>query len=170
MSFVGTNVDPVGVTVDWASKTCTVNGALLGATVENRQQCAERRGQLQGTLVNQPPTARAGADQTVECTSAAGAAITLDGTSSSDPDNNIDRGPVAAGQPHRGCGRRRPAGDVPARRGHDRTVRPARRSMPRPKPMRTRPRCRWLTPPPRRSPPSRPLRTCSSRPTTRWSR
>ena len=39
--------------------------------------------------MNQPPTANAGADQTVECTSAAGAEITLDGTGSSDPDHNL---------------------------------------------------------------------------------
>jgi len=43
---------------------------------------------LAGTLVNQPPTANAGPDQTVECTSSAGAAFELDGGQSSDPDSN----------------------------------------------------------------------------------
>lgn len=38
--------------------------------------------------VNRPPTANAGADQTVEATSAAGASVTLDGTGSSDPDGD----------------------------------------------------------------------------------
>jgi hypothetical protein len=42
---------------------------------------------LQGSLMNQPPTATAGADQTVECTSTGGASFTLNG-SASDPDQN----------------------------------------------------------------------------------
>jgi hypothetical protein len=41
-----------------------------------------------GTLVNQPPSAAAGADQTVECTSTGGASFTLHGAAS-DPDDNI---------------------------------------------------------------------------------
>jgi hypothetical protein len=43
---------------------------------------------LAGTLVNQPPSVSAGPDQTVECTSTAGAAVTLNG-SAGDPDQNI---------------------------------------------------------------------------------
>src|SRR5262245_48605958 len=43
---------------------------------------------LDGSLVNQPPIAAAGADQTVECTSTAGASFTLDG-SAIDPDQNV---------------------------------------------------------------------------------
>jgi hypothetical protein len=88
MSFVGTNGDLVAVAVDWANKTCRVQGALLGATVEQNNTLSVEV-DLAGTLVNQPPTAHAGADQTVECTSAAGAAITLDGSASSDPDDNL---------------------------------------------------------------------------------
>jgi hypothetical protein len=41
-----------------------------------------------GTLVNQPPSASAGADQTIECTSTSGASFTLQGTAS-DPDDNL---------------------------------------------------------------------------------
>lgn len=41
---------------------------------------------VEGALVNQPPTADAGADQTVECTSPDGAAFELDGSQSFDPD------------------------------------------------------------------------------------
>ena len=37
---------------------------------------------------NQPPVADAGADQTVECASPAGASVTLNGTNSSDPDGD----------------------------------------------------------------------------------
>ncbi|MBI4530150.1 MAG: DUF5011 domain-containing protein [Candidatus Latescibacteria bacterium] len=38
--------------------------------------------------VNNPPVANAGQDQTVECTSPSGAAVTLDGTGSNDPDGD----------------------------------------------------------------------------------
>ncbi|HEX5011733.1 MAG TPA: hypothetical protein VFY71_15175 [Planctomycetota bacterium] len=41
-----------------------------------------------GLKTNEPPVANAGADQTVDCTSSAGAAVTLDGTASSDPNEN----------------------------------------------------------------------------------
>jgi hypothetical protein len=44
---------------------------------------------LAGTLVNQPPAAEAGASQSIECTSTAGASFTLDGSGSSDPDQNL---------------------------------------------------------------------------------
>lgn len=44
---------------------------------------------LTGDLVNQPPTAAAGADQRLECTSTAGASFTLNGAASSDPDQDI---------------------------------------------------------------------------------
>jgi hypothetical protein len=42
---------------------------------------------LFGFLTQQPPTARAGDSQTVECTSSNGASFVLDGSSSSDPDD-----------------------------------------------------------------------------------
>jgi|GEM_PF-3203386 len=41
---------------------------------------------LQGYISNQPPTAMAGAPQTLECTSSAGAEFALNGMASSDPD------------------------------------------------------------------------------------
>ena len=41
-SFVGTNVDAVAVAVDWASKTCTVNGTLLGTTTRTLTKAARR--------------------------------------------------------------------------------------------------------------------------------
>jgi hypothetical protein len=44
---------------------------------------------LAGDLTNQPPTANAGGDQEVECTSSAGASFRLDGHGSSDPDGNL---------------------------------------------------------------------------------
>lgn len=87
-SFVGTNAETVEVAVDWNNKTCALRGTLLGASAENDNQLSVSV-DLRGTLANQPPTARAGADQTIECTSPQGAAITLDGTGTTDPDNNI---------------------------------------------------------------------------------
>src|SRR5262249_40567228 len=44
---------------------------------------------LQGHLVNQPPTAIAGDDQTVECSFTGGGTVALDASKSFDPDNNI---------------------------------------------------------------------------------
>jgi hypothetical protein len=44
---------------------------------------------LTGTLINQPPAANAGPDQSVECTRAALTDVVLDATRSSDPDGNI---------------------------------------------------------------------------------
>ena len=40
-------------------------------------------------VLNQPPTADAGREQTVECTCTAGAGVTLDGTGSNDPDGDL---------------------------------------------------------------------------------
>jgi hypothetical protein len=56
---------------------------------------------LAGTLVNQPPTADAGGDRTVECTSPDGASFVLDGTGSSDPDGAGDIRVVSWRQGHR---------------------------------------------------------------------
>jgi hypothetical protein len=44
---------------------------------------------INGTLENQPPTANAGPDQTIECNQSGGATFTLDGRGSTDPDGNF---------------------------------------------------------------------------------
>lgn len=51
-------------------------GVTLGMTVS-------------GSIVNQPPRANAGADQTVECNQTGSARFGLDGSASTDPDNNL---------------------------------------------------------------------------------
>jgi len=45
-------------------------------------------GVFEPEVINQPPTARGGPDQTVECCGTAGTQITLDGSASSDPDGD----------------------------------------------------------------------------------
>jgi len=44
---------------------------------------------VDGAIVNMPPRAVAGAAQTIECTSSAGASFTLDGRGSGDPEQNL---------------------------------------------------------------------------------
>lgn len=44
---------------------------------------------IEGQIVNQPPSASAGVDQTVECNRSGGADLTLDGAASRDPDGDI---------------------------------------------------------------------------------
>src|SRR5262249_37738641 len=85
-SYIGTNGDPIQVTVDWANRSCAMSGALVGS-VEDRSGTATVN--LTGTIVNQPPTANAGRDQTVECTSSAGASTVIDASGSTDPDGDI---------------------------------------------------------------------------------
>ena len=113
------NPDPLGIGVDWVARICTLDGTLAvgvgddgvctgdGTTVcrVDSPDCDAVGGPcvlpaddaeqmrvtvaLAGTLVNQPPAAEAGADQTLECTSTGGASFTLDGNGSSDPDQNL---------------------------------------------------------------------------------
>ncbi len=86
-SFTGTNGTEVGVGVDWTGGTCEIVGSVVGSLEGAGTAVILDVG---GTLVNQPPRANAGADQTVECTSPAGASFTLDSNGSSDPDGVDD--------------------------------------------------------------------------------
>jgi hypothetical protein len=111
------NPDPLGLSVDWSGKVCSMDGGLAATVGDDGAceadptipcasdaDCTDVGGvctlaapsdemviavELAGTLVNQPPSAAAGADQTVECTSSTGAPFTLDGRASSDPDHNL---------------------------------------------------------------------------------
>jgi hypothetical protein len=86
-SYVGVNSSLMNVQVLWNARLCTLKGSLLGSV--DAGHGATISVDMAGTLVNQPPTANAGGDKTVECTSPAGAAIALDGSGSTDPDDNI---------------------------------------------------------------------------------
>jgi hypothetical protein len=111
------NSEPLDFGIDWAARQCDMVGSVAGAVGDDGlcagdgatacrvdAECETVGGPcdlpadteamnvdvaLAGTIVNQPPTAVAGADQNVECTSAAGASFTLDGRASSDPDGNL---------------------------------------------------------------------------------
>jgi hypothetical protein len=85
-AYFGTNSEPIDVLVDWEGHECAVTGAVLGS-IEDADTSVDVA--LAGEIVNEPPTANAGADTTIECTSAAGAPITLNGTGSTDPEDNI---------------------------------------------------------------------------------
>lgn len=86
-AFTGTNSAPLGALVDWTNHACALTGSVLGS-LEDADTAVEVN--LAGTILNEPPTATAGATpRTVECTSPAGADVTLDGSASTDPENNI---------------------------------------------------------------------------------
>ena len=85
MTDLNTLIDPNSGWVLQGASDINDNGQIVGIGLHN--------GQLRGFLLtpvptNQSPVAKAGADRTVECTSAAGAAVTLNGTASSDPDGD----------------------------------------------------------------------------------
>src|SRR5262249_1879699 len=85
--YTGTNGAPLDVRVDWANHTCALSGAVLGS-IEDADTAVGV--DLSGTIVNEPPTANAGATaRTVECTSATATDVTLDGSASADPEDNI---------------------------------------------------------------------------------
>jgi hypothetical protein len=85
--YGGSNGAPIDVVVDWQQDLCEVSGALLGS-IEDADTAVSVA--LAGAIVNTPPTANAGPERaTVECTSPAGATITIAGTQSSDPDGNL---------------------------------------------------------------------------------
>jgi len=86
-AYTGTNGEPLDVRVDWTNQACALNGAVLGV-IEDAETAVGV--DLTGTILNEPPTASASATaRTVECTSPAGAQATLDGSASTDPEDNI---------------------------------------------------------------------------------
>ena len=87
------NTQAIAVAVNWTNGTCGLSGPL-GGTIEGDGSDGELLNvnvdvALNGVILNQPPRANAGANQTVECTSPQGAPVTLDASLSTDPDTNI---------------------------------------------------------------------------------
>ncbi len=85
------NSGPIDVTVDWTSRTFRLDDEFfLPAGLDPESAPSVRVSfHIAGSLLNQPPTADAGADQIVECSSPNGTDVTLDGRGSADPDSNI---------------------------------------------------------------------------------
>jgi hypothetical protein len=86
------NTQSVALGVSWDGKACRLSGPLIGQITGDKDEGTldlHVDVELTGVIVNQPPVANAGADQTVECTSPEGAPITLNGSGSADADNNI---------------------------------------------------------------------------------
>ena len=78
-----TNVEAVGVTVDFVGKVFRVPSLNIDGGSGITSTLA-----LEGSITNQPPTANAGGDQVLECTSPSGAEAVLDGRASTDPDQS----------------------------------------------------------------------------------
>lgn len=88
----GRNAEGLALAMNWTTKACRVGGQLVGTAVGDDDEGtldAQVDVALDGVIVNQPPWPDAGPDQTVECTSPAGAAVTLDASGSTDADDNI---------------------------------------------------------------------------------
>jgi hypothetical protein len=92
-SITGRNTEGVALAMNWENKTCRLSGELVGAAVEGdgEEGTLDVQGEIEldGIAVNQPPAPDAGPDQTVECTSPAGAGVTLDGSGTTDADANL---------------------------------------------------------------------------------
>jgi hypothetical protein len=93
---VGSNAGPIDVAVDWVNKRCLIEGDFLARVEDEGGSIASIRivltggglGETLSRIVNQPPRAAAGPDQTVECT-APETLVTLSAARSTDADGNI---------------------------------------------------------------------------------
>jgi len=86
------NTVGLGLIVNWVDKTCRLAGDLVGAVDGDGTEGTldvQAAVELDGVIVNQPPLANAGPDQTLECTSPSGADISLSAAGSADRDSNI---------------------------------------------------------------------------------
>jgi MYXO-CTERM domain-containing protein len=84
--FEVTNSGPISLHIDWAGHTFTFSDEFTVPATPAIVIAVT----FSGTIDNEPPTADASATSAVvECTSPSGAAVTLDGSASVDPENNI---------------------------------------------------------------------------------
>ena len=86
------NTQGLALAMNWANKTCRVSGQLVGTVMGDGSEGtlnAQVDVALDGIILNQPPHANAGNNQTVECASSGGTSVTLDASGSTDADNNI---------------------------------------------------------------------------------
>ena len=84
---ISIGVDPTQPGGWRAGGICTMKGTMFQAGNQN-DGGIEMFVDIKGTLVNQPPTADAGPDRTVECNAIGRGLFTLEG-SAQDPDNNV---------------------------------------------------------------------------------
>jgi hypothetical protein len=101
LALVGRNGGPLNFAVDWDNKHCLLDGDFVSGTGggvvddDGVTQPLHVLMTVGGTddslsrMVNQPPRAEAGPDKTVECTSPAGASVSLTAAGSTDADGNI---------------------------------------------------------------------------------
>jgi hypothetical protein len=82
----GANHDAINVTFDGAN--FTLQGNILGS-LQDQSNSSGVQVNIGGGVLNSPPNANLGSDRNVECTSTAGASVTLDASASSDAENNI---------------------------------------------------------------------------------
>jgi len=88
-TFTSTPGNPTTGTFSWTPGTGGVGTYPITFTAtDNTGRSAPPHTIFIQVIANRPPTANAGTDQTVEATSPAGTVVTLNGTSSSDPDDD----------------------------------------------------------------------------------
>jgi len=94
--MVGKNDEPLNFEIDWANKHCLLSGAVAGGIIDDDRNTQSVRIAMTvggptdslSQIVNQPPRANAGRDQTVECT-APQTSVNLSAAGTTDGDGNI---------------------------------------------------------------------------------
>lgn len=91
-AYLFQNAQSMGMTIDWEAHEFSITGSFqLPAGSDPDEEPEANLGVVaSGVIVNEPPSIDAGElDRTLECTSSAGAVVTLDSSNSTDPEDNI---------------------------------------------------------------------------------